>query len=74
MSEVIHEEASPSTSITIDEDEVDQIKETILEAQYFDANGMAALTPASLVSIPRLVNRHDVELSSLMKRRLLLPG
>jgi hypothetical protein len=37
ISEAIHEEISPDPNIRIDENEVDQIKESILEAQYFDA-------------------------------------
>jgi len=39
------------SDIEIDEHEVTQIIESIKEAQYFDASGMAPLTPASVVSI-----------------------
>jgi hypothetical protein len=44
-------EAAPETSITIDENEVKEIIESIKEGQYFDASSMACLTPAALVSV-----------------------
>jgi hypothetical protein len=53
MSEVINKEAvsTPNSNISIDENEVKEIIESIKEAQYFDPRSMAALTPASVVSI-----------------------
>lgn len=51
MSEVTQEEASIDPNTLLDEHDVDQIKECIQGAQYYDASSMAPLTPASLVSI-----------------------
>jgi hypothetical protein len=44
-------EAASESRITIDENEVKEITESIHEAQYFDASSMAPLTPAALVSL-----------------------
>ena len=53
MSEGIQSETdiSPELDIKIHENEVADIFEGILEAQYFDASSMAPLSPASVVSI-----------------------
>jgi coenzyme A diphosphatase NUDT7 len=48
-------EIAPETNITIDENEVKGIIESIKEAQYFDASSMAPLTPAAWVSLSYLV-------------------
>ena len=39
------------TSVPIAQNEIAQVRQTIQDAQYFDPTSMAALTPASLVSI-----------------------
>ena len=46
-------EPSPRSeaSIPIAQNEIAQVRQTIQDAQYFDPTSMAALTPASLVSI-----------------------
>ena len=56
MSEVPQQETviSPQPHIAIDENEVAEIIEGILEAQYFDASSMAPLSPASVVSISNM--------------------
>ena len=53
MSEAVHKETDVITDpdIDIDENEVNQIIESINEAEYFDSSSMAALTPTSVVSI-----------------------
>lgn len=43
-------EVSPDSDINIDKKDVKELVESIKEAQYFDANSMAPLTPASIVS------------------------
>ncbi|KAG0651159.1 Peroxisomal coenzyme A diphosphatase peroxisomal [Hyphodiscus hymeniophilus] len=47
-------EGAPESDITIDENEVKEIIESIKEAQYFDASSMAPLAPAALAAIARL--------------------
>lgn len=48
-------EAAPVADTEIDENEIEQIIESITEAQYFDASSMASLTPAALVSLSYVV-------------------
>ncbi len=38
--------------IEVDEEDVEEIAQSIKEAQYFDASSMAPLTPTSVVSNP----------------------
>ena len=44
------EELPVDSSIDIEENEVAQIIQSVKEAEYFDADSMAPLTPASFVS------------------------
>ena len=48
----LHQETSTPDEIIdcLDETDLREIVESIKEAQYFDANSMAPLTPAALVS------------------------
>lgn len=41
---------SPESSIQIEDNEVAELQQSILEAQYFDASSMAPLSAASIVS------------------------
>lgn len=50
------------TDTTTDENEVDQIIQSITEAQYFDANSMAPLTPTARVSLSFILT-HSVLVS-----------
>jgi hypothetical protein len=54
--ELIHEKAVPDSDDRLEEHDVAQIRESIQEAEYFDASSMAPLSPASVVSvrIPRI--------------------
>jgi len=44
------EHPEPNNTLDLNVDELAEIKERVLEAQYFDASSMAPLTPASVVS------------------------
>jgi len=43
--------STSDTSLPIAQNDIAQIRESIQDAQYFDHTSMAALTPASLVSV-----------------------
>ncbi|TVY34559.1 Peroxisomal coenzyme A diphosphatase 1, peroxisomal [Lachnellula occidentalis] len=45
---------NPTSDIDKNENEVEEILQSIQEAQYFDPSSMAALTPASMAAIARL--------------------
>lgn len=56
MNEAIQEEVDVSpdsdSDIIIDDNEVEEVIESIQESEYFDSSSMSPLTPASVVSIP----------------------
>jgi len=53
--EFLIDHLATDTSIPITQNEIAQLRQSIQEAQYFDHTSMAALTPASLVSIKMYV-------------------
>jgi hypothetical protein len=61
-------EEIPESDTRVDENEVEEIVESIQAAQYFDASSMAPLTPSASVSLS-----YGLDGMYLMRRRQLLP-